>query len=106
MQISYRYKIMSACWRADPEKRPAFCRLTQLLGKMLEAENQSQYIDFDATSSLSSYDTESRSGKKESEGGDDDCCLNSLTQVMIRDDGDEFRYVVGSATLTVVEEIV
>ncbi|XP_065844670.1 uncharacterized protein [Oscarella lobularis] len=100
------YKIMSSCWRADPENRPVFSRLTQLLGKMLEAENHSQYIDFDATGSLFSYDTESRYGREESESGDEDWCLDSMTQVMACGEGDEVSYVVGSATSSVAEEIV
>ena len=95
---------MSACWRTEPEDRPAFSRLTQLLGKMLEAENQGEYIDFDATSSLSSYSIESRSGRRESESDDEDWCVNTVTQVMIRDDGDEVRYVVGSATSSTAED--
>ncbi|XP_065844331.1 uncharacterized protein [Oscarella lobularis] len=98
------YQIMSACWQADPEDRPAFGRLTQLLGKMLEAENQSEYIDFDATSSLSSYDKKSRSGRRESESDDEAWSLNSMTQIMIRDDGDEVRYVVGSPASTIAED--
>ena len=83
-----------------------FSRLTQLLGKMLEAENHSQYIDFDATGSLFSYDTESRYGREESESGDEDWCLDSMTQVMACGEGDEVSYVVGSATSSVAEEIV
>ena len=104
MLMFLRYQIMSACWQADPEDRPAFGRLTQLLGKMLEAENQSEYIDFDATSSLSSYDKKSRSGRRESESDDEAWSLNSMTQIMIRDDGDEVRYVVGSPASTIAED--
>ncbi|XP_065844363.1 uncharacterized protein [Oscarella lobularis] len=100
------YKIMSACWSADSENRPAFSRLTQLLGKMLEAENQSQYIDFDATSSLSSYEIESRSGRRESKSVDEDLSLNSVTQVMVRGKGDDVRYVAGSATSAIAEAYV
>ena len=97
---------MSACWSADSENRPAFSRLTQLLGKMLEAENQSQYIDFDATSSLSSYEIESRSGRRESKSVDEDLSLNSVTQVMVRGKGDDVRYVAGSATSAIAEAYV
>ena len=93
---------MSACWRTEPDNRPAFSRLTQLLGKMLEAENQGEYIDFNATSSLFSYSIESSSRKSESD--DEDWCVNTVTQIMIRDDGDEIRYVVGSATSSTSED--
>ncbi|XP_065844505.1 uncharacterized protein [Oscarella lobularis] len=94
------YKIMSSCWSADPEKRPTFNRLTRLLGQMLEAENQSQYIVFDAISLLPSGSTKSRSRAMESESENEALRTNSFTQ---KDDAEEIRYVVGSAASAIKE---
>ena len=38
---------MSDCWNANPEKRPTFSRLSELLGKMLEEQNPSKYLNLD-----------------------------------------------------------
>ena len=84
---------MSACWSSDSEKRPTFSRLTQFLGKMLEAENQSQYIVFDAISLLSSFSIDSQSGTRaDCKNGDSED--NSFTQI---DDAKEVRYVDDSS---------
>ena len=91
---------MSSCWSADPEKRPTFNRLTRLLGQMLEAENQSQYIVFDAISLLPSGSTKSRSRAMESESENEALRTNSFTQ---KDDAEEIRYVVGSAASAIKE---
>ena len=67
---------------------------------MLEAENESQYIVFDAISLLSSCSIESRSGKRESDCKNWDSEHNSFTQI---DDAEEVRYVVGSSASAVKE---
>ncbi|XP_065844501.1 uncharacterized protein [Oscarella lobularis] len=90
------YKIMTACWRSEPEKRPLFGSLTQQVGKMLEAQQQSKYIVFDA------WDAESGIETKESEIDDETCPLNYLAHDMNRGKGSEVRYyVAGSATCAV-----
>ena len=43
--------------------------------------------------------------REESEGGDEDWCINNITQVIIRGDGDEVRYVAGSAASAVAEKL-
>ena len=91
---------MSACWSADSEKRPTFSRLTRLLGQMLEAENQSQYIVFDAISLLSSCSIESQNETKEPGCKNETCEHNSFTQI---DDAEEVRYVVGSSAFAIKE---
>ena len=40
---------MSECWNAEPEKRPSFEQLSQLLGEIVEGESPNKYLNFDVT---------------------------------------------------------
>ena len=57
---------MCACWRNDPDQRPVFSSLTQLLGNMLEFESHRKYIVFDTcTASMESLSEEGKSGSSD-----------------------------------------
>lgn len=38
-------QIMSNCWRADPDSRPSFAQLEQMLGELLEPYIRRFYVD-------------------------------------------------------------
>ena len=49
-----RYELMSECWRSEPEMRPSFEKLSKQLGKMLEEEAPTKYLNLDVIY-MSSY---------------------------------------------------
>ncbi|XP_065842447.1 tyrosine-protein kinase receptor torso-like [Oscarella lobularis] len=48
------YELMSECWRSEPEMRPSFEKLSKQLGKMLEEEAPTKYLNLDVIY-MSSY---------------------------------------------------
>ncbi|XP_035207617.1 tyrosine kinase receptor Cad96Ca-like, partial [Stegodyphus dumicola] len=56
------YNIMFYCWDRDPNKRPSFTELVQLLDKLLISEND--YIELDRFPDHSYYNITSLSGEK------------------------------------------
>ena len=50
--------MMSKCWCTEPESRPAFSHLAENLGKLLEEEQPTRYLQLDFSSSCKMWDLE------------------------------------------------
>ncbi|XP_065842886.1 tyrosine-protein kinase receptor torso-like isoform X2 [Oscarella lobularis] len=60
------YEIMFECWRSEPEMRPTFEKLSTQLGKMLEEETPTKYLNLDSIYMSSFCDLKSTTGKRQS----------------------------------------
>lgn len=44
--LQHRYSLMRECWHFDPDKRPAFNDIVQILDQILSQTSDKEYLDF------------------------------------------------------------
>ena len=90
---------MSECWNAEPEKRPSFEQLSQLLGEMVEKESPNKYFNFDVTFVNPYWDLKSTTGSRQpgtasSESVGESIEIDSSPIREALSDGFDVRYVI------------
>ena len=73
-----RYEIMCECWRSEPEMRPTFENLSTQLGKMLEEETPTKYLNLDSIYMSSFCDLKSTTGKGQSGSASSDKTVDTF----------------------------
>ncbi|XP_065841406.1 uncharacterized protein [Oscarella lobularis] len=79
------YDMMSKCWCTEPESRPAFSLLAKNLGKLLEEEQPTRYLQLDFSSSCKMWDLElagTELGEMEADAGKDAIVSGAATIMM------------------------
>ena len=77
--------MMSKCWCTEPESRPAFSLLAKNLGKLLEEEQPTRYLQLDFSSSCKMWDLElagTELGEMEADAGKDAIVSGAATIMM------------------------
>ena len=90
---------MSECWNAEPEKRPLFEQLSQLLGDIVEGESPNKYLNFDITFVNPLWDLKSTTGSGQpgtasSESVGESIEIDSSPIREALSDGFDVRYVI------------
>ncbi|XP_065842852.1 uncharacterized protein [Oscarella lobularis] len=93
------YDLMSECWNAEPEKRPLFEQLSQLLGDIVEGESPNKYLNFDITFVNPLWDLKSTTGSGQpgtasSESVGESIEIDSSPIREALSDGFDVRYVI------------
>ncbi|XP_065841366.1 fibroblast growth factor receptor-like [Oscarella lobularis] len=74
------YGMMSECWCAEPERRPAFSALAEDLGKVLEEKQPTMYLQLDFSSSCELWDLKSpESGEMSPDAGGEAIVSSAVT---------------------------
>ena len=72
--------MMSECWCAEPERRPAFSALAEDLGKVLEEKQPTMYLQLDFSSSCELWDLKSpESGEMSPDAGGEAIVSSAVT---------------------------
>lgn len=75
----HRYSLMRECWHFDPDKRPAFSDIVQILDHILSLTSDKEYLDF----GLPALDTppSSECDSDTDTEDDDDISMNAHNQL-------------------------
>ena len=89
---------MSECWNSEPEKRPSFEQLSQLLGEIVEEESPNKYFNFDVTFVNPYWDLKSTGsrlpGTASSECVSESIEIDSSSMKEALSEGFDVRYVI------------
>ena len=84
--------MMSKCWCAEPERRPAFSVLAEDLGKVLEEKKPTMYLQLDFSSSCELWDIaspESGEMSPDADAGGDAIVNNEVPESHDSNDDDD-----------------